>query len=123
MAMRPDENTEDKLSPEALSELEEAIAVACADRRRAGWTIRPGVTFSEESRECCPIGALFGCSQAIGASFGPVTMAESHIGPIFVRAFVAGFDGRRDLPAYTRSGRRGFEMGRRFRDRLVQGDL
>lgn len=97
--------------PDELSELEEAIADACAEKRRAGWSICQHVTYAPERMCCCPLGALTNTSE-----------------PRRFPGFTDGFDGRdRDITArHLPSGCKTlqfFDMGARFRERLETGEL
>lgn len=123
------------LGPDELSELEEAIADACAEKRREGWVIKPGYTYRPHrphpkhnfvfgfpmSGVCCPIGALCGVP---GEGEDKVWSRFFQVAGFDAMGFDAGFDC--DDPDYEASPglqRQMFDMGRRFRERLEAGLL
>lgn len=100
------------LTIDELSELEEAIADACAEKRREGWTITPRVTFVSATKKCCPVGALQNNERLSGEPMIALSL---------------GFDGC-TFGDHTGIGwkpwwRPYFDMGIRFRERLEAGEL
>lgn len=90
-------------------DLEKRIDAAIREKVAAGWRLRPGVTFDEDSKCCCPLGAIGSpSSMDLGRRYG------------FVSDFIDGFDNKSVRQSDTET--RGYKMGARFRARWMAGE-